>query len=124
MDYHSSAVFLRCLRVLEGHISYSWWDIRNVQIPISPQDRAPNWPVPVTVGMFGSLESCTQSQTPKVMILTKMAPSRHPIPEIAKAENDDSYGDSERSWPSLTAPRPYHGGGGDLHQTADRICRG
>ena len=80
MDYHFYAVFLRFERVLKGHIISSWWSvIRIVQIsnPTTEPGIVPQTGIPVIVGMFGILYRESDS---KATTVTKMAPSRHPIP--------------------------------------------
>ena len=67
-------------RVLKGHIISSWWSvIRTVQIsnPTTEPGIVPQTGIPVIVGMFGILYRESDS---KVTTVTKMAPSRHPIP--------------------------------------------
>ena len=60
----------------------------NTQIYHNFKDCAPNWPIPVTIGMFGILCTDADSESDDSH---KMAPSRHTVPvtvgtfEIAKS---------------------------------------
>ena len=99
MDYPLYAV----LRVLEGHRSYSWWNIRNVQVTKS---TTPPRIVPQT-GPSGILYTESDSKSDD-----SHEDGAFPIPvtigavEIASGLDDDRYRDPACSWPA--PPFPDH----------------
>ena len=82
----------------------------NTQIYHSFKDCAPNWPIPVTVGMFGILYTDSKSDDNH-----KMAPSRHTVPvtvgtfEITKGQKRRQI---RRFRAFMAVPLPDHSMGG------------
>ena len=119
MDSHSYAAFLRFVEGLRNtHELFMVGDKKRSTTKNLPQSQG-SCPKLAHPCLSACLGCCTQSQIPTVMTVTKMMPSRHPIPvtvgtvEIAKSKKKDSYGHFARSWPSL--PLPEHTMGGAMN---------
>ena len=128
MDHHSyaaCAVFLRFSKSFRTRHELHAGILETFKYIYQPEKKMRQ--TSPSLYLSASFESCTRSQSPRVATVTKIARSRHPIPEtvgtfeIAKCQKRRQ---TRRLRAFMAPPPPRPGwGGAQERQTPDHICK-